>query len=103
MPRVSADAPPSPPRVPNVQADAELLAAFGPHVPRFRFLLDDLSAQTDADLRARTRMTAGGTHPRARVPLTMTVTCPANGVLPGFVEVPWRGPSSPRGSTRRPG
>jgi hypothetical protein len=29
-------------------------------VPRFRFLLDDLSTQTDADLRARTQMTAGG-------------------------------------------
>jgi len=41
-----------------LDADAELLAAFGPHVPRFRFLLDDLSAQTDADLRARTQMGA---------------------------------------------
>lgn len=40
--------------------DAELLAAFGPHVPRFRFLLDNLAVQTDADLRARSRMTAGG-------------------------------------------
>jgi len=43
-----------------LDADADLLDALGPHVPRFRFLLDDLSAQTDADLRARTRMTAGG-------------------------------------------
>src|ERR1700722_2565373 len=36
-----------------LDVDAELLTAFGAHVPRFRFLLDDLSAQTDADLRAR--------------------------------------------------
>ncbi len=43
-----------------LDADAALLDALGPHVPRFRFLLDDLSAQTDADLRARTQMTAGG-------------------------------------------
>ena len=38
-----------------LDADAELLDALGPYVPRFRFLLDDLSTQTDADLRARTR------------------------------------------------
>src|ERR1700677_1771199 len=38
----------------------DLLDALGPYVPRFRFLLDDLSTQTDADLRARTQMTAGG-------------------------------------------
>jgi hypothetical protein len=37
-----------------LDADAELLDALGPHVPRFRFLLDDLSAQNDANLRART-------------------------------------------------
>ena len=43
-----------------IDADAGLLDALGPHVPRFRFVLDDLSTQTDADLRARTRMTAGG-------------------------------------------
>jgi len=43
-----------------LDADAELLAALGPYIPRFRFLLDDLSKQTDGDLRARTRMTAGG-------------------------------------------
>ena len=43
-----------------LDADADLLAALGPYVPRFRFLLDDLSAQTDADLRARSHMTAGG-------------------------------------------
>ena len=43
-----------------LDADAELLDALGPYVPRFRFLLDDLSTQTDADLRARTQMTAGG-------------------------------------------
>ena len=43
-----------------LDADAELLAALGPYVPRFRFLLDELSLQTDADLRTRTQMTAGG-------------------------------------------
>jgi hypothetical protein len=43
-----------------LDADAELLEAFGPYVPRFRFLLDDLSARSDADLRGRTPMTAGG-------------------------------------------
>ena len=40
--------------------DAELLQALGPHVPRFRFLLDDLSAQTDAELRERSQMTPAG-------------------------------------------
>jgi hypothetical protein len=43
-----------------LDVDAELLDALAPHVPRFRFLLDDLSVQTDADLRARSRMTASG-------------------------------------------
>ena len=43
-----------------LDADAELLGALGSFVPRFRFLLDDLSAQSDAQLRARTQMTAGG-------------------------------------------
>jgi predicted transposase/invertase (TIGR01784 family) len=43
-----------------LDVDAELYDALGPHMPRFRFLLDDLSAQSDADLRARSRMTAGG-------------------------------------------
>jgi hypothetical protein len=43
-----------------LDADAELLDALGPYVPRFRFLLDDLSACSDAELRARTRMTPGG-------------------------------------------
>jgi predicted transposase/invertase (TIGR01784 family) len=43
-----------------LDADAELLDAFGPYLLRFRFLLDDLSAQSDAELRARTRMTGGG-------------------------------------------
>ena len=38
-----------------LDADAELLDALGPYVPRFRFLLDDLSAQSDAELRARTQ------------------------------------------------
>ncbi len=37
-----------------LDGDAELLTAFGPHpYPRFRFLLDDLSARTDGDLWAR--------------------------------------------------
>ena len=39
-----------------LDGDAELLTAFGPHIPRFRFLLDDLSARTDGDLWARTAM-----------------------------------------------
>jgi predicted transposase/invertase (TIGR01784 family) len=37
--------------------DADGLAAFGDHLPRFRFVLDDLSAATDEALHART-MTA---------------------------------------------
>jgi hypothetical protein len=66
-----------------LDADAELLAAFGPYVPRFRFLLDDLSAQTDADLRARTQMTAGGRvailslkHGRDQVAMRIRVLAP---------------------------
>jgi hypothetical protein len=66
-----------------LDADAELLAAFGPHVPRFRFLLDDLSAQTDTDLRARTEMTAGGRvailslkHGRDQVAVRIRVLAP---------------------------
>jgi predicted transposase/invertase (TIGR01784 family) len=43
-----------------LDADEALLAALGPYVPRFRFLLDDLSARTDAEIQARTTMTAGG-------------------------------------------
>jgi hypothetical protein len=43
-----------------LDADAELLDAFGAHLPRFRFLLDDLSVQSDAALRSRSRMTPGG-------------------------------------------
>src|SRR5689334_20846313 len=43
-----------------LDADADLFDAFGPHLLRFRFLLDDLSKQSDADLRARTQLTAGG-------------------------------------------
>jgi predicted transposase YdaD len=43
-----------------LDVDAELLDALGPYVPRFRFLLDDLSAQTDTELRVRPRMSAGG-------------------------------------------
>jgi len=43
-----------------LDVDADLLDVIAPHVPRFRFLLDDLSVQSDADLRARRRLTAGG-------------------------------------------
>jgi len=42
---------------------AELLTAFGPHLPRFSFLLDDLSTQTDAELRGC--RAAPGTAPRS--------------------------------------
>jgi hypothetical protein len=66
-----------------LDVDAALLDAFGPHVPRFRFLLDDLSSQTDADLRARTEMTAGGRvailslkHGRDHVALRIRVLAP---------------------------
>jgi hypothetical protein len=43
-----------------LEVDRGLLAAFGSHVPRFRLFLDDLSKQTDADLRARTKMAVRG-------------------------------------------
>src|SRR5262245_13088232 len=66
-----------------LDADAELLGALGPHIPRFRFVLDDLSSQTDADLRARTQMTAGGRvailslkHGRAQVAVRIRVLSP---------------------------
>ena len=66
-----------------LDVDAELLDAFGPHVPRFRFLLDDLAVQTDADLRARSRMTAGGRvvilslkHGRAPIGVRIRVLAP---------------------------
>ena len=42
-----------------LDADAELLAAASEHVPRFRFLLDDISLETDEALKARA-MTALG-------------------------------------------
>jgi predicted transposase YdaD len=66
-----------------LDADAELLAALGSYIPRFRFLLDDLSKQTDDDLRGRTRMTAGGRvamlslkHGRAQVAVRIRVLSP---------------------------
>ena len=66
-----------------LDADADLLDALGPHVPRFRFLLDDLSSQTDTDLRARTQMTAGGRvailslkHGRDQVAVRIRVLAP---------------------------
>jgi len=43
-----------------LDVDADVLDALGPYIPRFRFLLDDLSAQTDAELLARRKMTPGG-------------------------------------------
>ena len=42
-----------------LDADTELLAAAGEYVPRFRFLLDDISLETDEALKARA-MTALG-------------------------------------------
>lgn len=42
-----------------LDVDAETLAALGEHVPRFRFLLDDLSGQTDDALRARAMSALG--------------------------------------------
>jgi predicted transposase/invertase (TIGR01784 family) len=66
-----------------LDADAELLDALGPHLPRFRFLLDDLSTQTDAQLRARAQMTAGGRivilalkHGRAPIAMRIRILSP---------------------------
>ena len=66
-----------------LDVDADLLDGLGPHIPRFRFLLDDLSKQSDADLRARTRMTAGGRvavlalkHGRDQVAIRIQVLSP---------------------------
>jgi predicted transposase/invertase (TIGR01784 family) len=42
-----------------LDVDADVLAALDDHVPRFRFLLDDLSAQTDDALRARAMSALG--------------------------------------------
>lgn len=100
----------------------ELLEALGPHVPRFRFLLDDLSVQSDADQRARSQMTAGGRvailslkHGRDQVAIRVWVLAPdgrapaAREVLasvdqvhsrnePGRAGHPARAPCSPGGS-----
>ena len=66
-----------------LDADAELLRALGPHVPRFRFLLDDLSSHSDDDLRARSQMTPGGRvailslkHGRDQVAVRIQVLAP---------------------------
>jgi hypothetical protein len=66
-----------------LDADAELLDALGGYVPRFRFLLDDLSAQTDTDLRVRPRMSTGGRvvllalkHGREEVAVRIRVLAP---------------------------
>ena len=66
-----------------LDADAELLDALGPYVPRFRFLLDDLSAHSDAALRRRSQMTPGGRvailslkHGRAPVAVRIQVLSP---------------------------
>ncbi len=76
-----------------LDADAELLAALGPYVPRFRFLLDDLSVQTDAELRAQAKMTPGGRvvilslkHGRAPVEIRIRVLSP-DGRAPGARDV----------------
>ncbi len=42
-----------------LDVDAEVLAELGEHVPRFRFLLDDISEQTDDALRARAMSALG--------------------------------------------
>lgn len=77
----------------RLDADAEILDALGAYVPRFRFLLDDLSAQTDADLRARTKMTAGGRvailalkHGRDHVAIRIRVLSP-DGQAPAARDV----------------
>ncbi|MFS8069349.1 MAG: Rpn family recombination-promoting nuclease/putative transposase, partial [Byssovorax sp.] len=66
-----------------LDADAALLDAIGPYVPRFRFLLDDLSVQSDAALRARSKMTPGGRvailalkHGRAPIAVRIQVLSP---------------------------
>jgi hypothetical protein len=66
-----------------LNADAELLEALGPYVLRFRFLLDDLSVQSDAELSARSRMTPGGRvailslkHGRSAVAVRIRVLSP---------------------------
>ena len=66
-----------------LDADAALLDALGPLVPRFRFLLDDLSVQSDAVLRDRRKMTPGGRvailslkHGRASIALRIRVLSP---------------------------
>ena len=66
-----------------LDVDATLLDALGPHVPRFRFLLDDLSKQSDAALRARSKMTPGGRvailslkHGRSQVVVRVQILSP---------------------------
>jgi Putative transposase, YhgA-like len=66
-----------------LDVDAKLLDALGPHAVRLRFLLDDLSGQTDAELRARSQMTAGGRvavlslkHGRDQVEVRIRVLAP---------------------------
>jgi hypothetical protein len=43
-----------------LNVDPALLDVLGPYLPRFRFLLDDISKQSDAVLRERRKMTPGG-------------------------------------------
>jgi hypothetical protein len=66
-----------------LDADAALLDALGLSVPRFQFLLDDLSVQSDAALRSRRRMTSGGRvailslkHGRAPIAVRIRVLSP---------------------------
>jgi len=76
-----------------LDVDTDLLDALGPYVPRFRFLLDDLSAQTDAELRSRRKMTAGGRvailslkHGRDQIAVRIRVLSP-DGRAPGARDV----------------
>jgi hypothetical protein len=76
-----------------LDADEDLLAALGPYVPRFRFLLDDLSVQSDEALRGRKRMTAGGRvvvlslkHGRDQVEVRVRVLSP-DAKAPGARDV----------------
>ena len=73
--------------------DAKLLGALGPYVPRFHFVLDDLSARTDAELRGRRGMTAGGRmailslkHGRDQVAVRVRVLSP-DGKAPAARDV----------------
>jgi hypothetical protein len=66
-----------------LNVDPELLDTVRPHVPCFALLLDDLARQSDAALRARSKMTPGGRlailslkHGRASIVDRMRVVWP---------------------------